>query len=213
ASDVEFVGLVSRDHSMRVVEPDANVRFPIYSLIGGKWTTFRAFAEQVTDKALAFLGKSRRTATEDIAIGGGKDYPRTDSARDLWLKQVQSRTGISADRLQTLFGRYGTRAQAIAQFIMAEPDVPLRHQPTYSQREIIFLTANESVIHLDDLILRRSLIGMLGLIDGDVLQQLAKIVGGVLGWSAAQTQAEIDRTTDILQTKHGVPAARLKVTT
>ncbi|MBA3870413.1 MAG: glycerol-3-phosphate dehydrogenase/oxidase [Anaerolineae bacterium] len=213
ASDVEFVGLVSRDHSLRVVEPDANVRFPIYSLIGGKWTTFRAFAEQVTDKALAFLGKSRRTATEDIAIGGGKDYPRTDSARDLWLKQVQSSNGITAERLQTLFERYGTRAQAIAQFIMAEPDVPLRHQPTYSQREIIFLTANESVIHLDDLILRRSLIGMLGLIDGDVLQQLAKIVGGVLGWSAAQTQAEIDRTTDILQTKHGVPAARLKVTT
>jgi glycerol-3-phosphate dehydrogenase len=115
--------------------------------------------------------------------------------------------------LQILFGRYGTRAEAITQFIMAEPDVPLRHQPTYSQREIMFLVANESVIHLDDLILRRSLLGMLGLIDGDLLQQLAQIVGGVLGWSTAKTQQEIERTADILQHKHGVPAERLKLPT
>ncbi len=211
ASDVEFVGLVSRDHSIRVVEPDDSIRFPVYSLIGGKWTTFRAFSEQVTDKALAFLGKSRLSNTEDIAIGGGKDYPRTDAARESWLRQVQSSTGISAERLQTLFGRYGTRAEAVAQFIMAGQDIPLRHQPTYSQREIMFLVANETVIHLDDLILRRSLIGMLGLIDGDLLQQLGEIVGGVLGWSDTQIKQEIERTADILQHKHGVPAERLKI--
>ncbi len=211
ASDVEFVGLVSRDHSIRVVEPDDSIHFPVYSLIGGKWTTFRAFSEQVTDKALAFLGKSRHTKTEDIAIGGGNGYPRTDAARQVWLKQVQSSTGISLERLQTLFGRYGTRAEAVAQFIMAEQDTPLRHQPSYSQREIIFLATNEEVIHLDDIILRRSLIGMLGLIDGDVLQQLGEIVGVVFGWSDVQVKQEIERAANILQHKHGVPAERLRV--
>ncbi len=211
ASDVEFVGLVSRDHSIRVVEPDDSIRFPVYSLVGGKWTTFRAFSEQVADKVLGFLGKSRQMTTENTPIGGGKDYPRTEAARELWLKQVQSSTSISMERLQTLFERYGTRAEVIAQFIMAEQDTPLRHQPTYSQREIMFLAANESVIHLDDMILRRSLIGMLGLIDGDGLQQLGEIVGGVLGWSAAQNQQEIERTADILQHKHGVPAERLTI--
>jgi glycerol-3-phosphate dehydrogenase len=120
---------------------------------------------------------------------------------------------MNAERLQILFGRYGTRAEGVAQFIMAEADTPLRHLPTYSQREIMFLAANESVIHLDDLILRRSLIGMLGLIDGDSLQQLGEIVGDVFGWSDAQVKREIDRTSDILQHKHGVPAERLKVPT
>ncbi len=211
ASDVEFVGLVSRDHSIRVVEPDDSIRFPVYSLVGGKWTTFRAFSEQVADKVLGFLSKPRQMTTENTPIGGGKGYPRTDTARELWLKQVQSSTGISAERLQSLFGRYGTRAEVMAQFIMEEPDVPLRHQPTYSQREIIFLAANESVTHLDDIILRRSLIGMLGLIDGDVLQHLGEIVGSVLGWSLAQIQQEIERSAEILQHKHGVPAERLKV--
>ncbi|MBI1278237.1 MAG: FAD-dependent oxidoreductase [Anaerolineaceae bacterium] len=209
ASDVEFVGLVSRDHSIRVVEPDDGVHFPVYSLIGGKWTTFRAFSEQVTDKALAFLGQSRKTSTENTAIGGGKGYPRTDAARDLWLKQVQSNTGINAERLQTLFHRYGTRAEAVAQFIVVDSDVPLRHLPTYSQREVMFLAANEAVIHLDDVILRRSLIGMMGLINGDVLAQLGEIVGSVSGWSDTQIQQEIERAADILQHKHGVPAERL----
>jgi glycerol-3-phosphate dehydrogenase len=118
---------------------------------------------------------------------------------------------MSAERLETLFGRYGTRAEGIAQFIREGTDAPLRHLPSYSQREIMFLAANESVIHLDDLILRRSLIGMLGLIDGDSLQQLGEIVGGVLGWSAVQVKAEIERASDILQHKHGVRAERLKL--
>jgi glycerol-3-phosphate dehydrogenase len=213
ASDVEFVGLVSRDHSIRVVEPDESIHFPVYSLIGGKWTTFRAFSEQAADKALAFLNKSRRVTTENTAIGGGKGYPTTAAAREAWLKQVQSSTGISAERLQTLFGRYGTRAAVIAQFVMAETDEPLRHLPTYSQRETLFLAANESVIHLDDLILRRSLIGMLGLIDGDSLQQLGEIVGEVLGWTDGQVKEEIERASDILQHKHGVPAERLVLRT
>lgn len=209
ASDVEFVGLVSRDHSMRIVEPDSDIHFPIYSLIGGKWTTFRAFAEQVTDRTLAFLDKSRKVSTENAAIGGGKDYPRTDGARDLWLKQVQSSTGISPERLQVLFKRYGTRAETVARFIVADVDTPLRHQPDYSQREIEFLAVNEEVVHLEDVILRRSLIGMLGLTDGDLLQQLAEIVGGVLGWSEAQVKQEIERVADVLLHKHGVPAERL----
>ncbi len=212
ASDVEFVGLVSRDHSMRVVEPDEKIHFPVYSLVGGKWTTFRAFSEQVTDKSLAFLGKSRRVNTGDLAIGGGKAYPTTPADKERWLQSVQSRTGINTDQLRTLFKRYGTRAEAVAQFIMAGQDTPLRHQSSYSQREIMFLAAQEEVIHLEDLILRRSLIAMLGLVDGDLLQQVGEIVGGVLGWSDAQIRQEIERAAQVLQHKHGVPAERLKVT-
>ncbi len=210
ASDVEFVGLVSRDHSMRVVEPDSDIHFPIYSLIGGKWTTFRAFAEQVTDKTLVFLGRSRKVSTESAAIGGGKDYPRTEAARELWFKQVQSSTGMNPERLLVLFKRYGTRAEAVARFIVADADRPLRHQPDYSQREIEFLAVHEEVVHLEDVILRRSLIGMLGLTDGDLLQQLGEIVGGVLGWSDGQVKQEIERTADVLLHKHGVPAERLE---
>ena len=43
---VGFEGLISRSHSIPVVGPDDDIKFPVYSLVGGKWTTFRALAEQ-----------------------------------------------------------------------------------------------------------------------------------------------------------------------
>jgi len=50
SSDANSTGQISRDHSTRIIEPDEKISFPIYNLIGGKWTTFRAFSEQVADK-------------------------------------------------------------------------------------------------------------------------------------------------------------------
>ncbi|NEK79495.1 MAG: FAD-dependent oxidoreductase, partial [Xanthomonas perforans] len=41
ASDASNPGLISRDHSAPVLEPTAGRGFPIVSLVGGKWTTFR----------------------------------------------------------------------------------------------------------------------------------------------------------------------------
>ena len=51
-----------------------NLRFPVYSLVGGKWTSFRAFSEQVTDKALGYLGLKRQKDTRTLPIGGGRGF-------------------------------------------------------------------------------------------------------------------------------------------
>lgn len=211
ASDVEFVGLVTREHSLRVIEPDDSIRFPIYNLVGGKWTTFRAFAEETADKTLSFLGKSRKVGTEDLPIGGGQDYPRTPEARAQWLQQASTRTGVPLDRLTALFERYGTRAEVIARHIAAGADVPLEGLPSYSRREIQFLAVQEKVEHVDDLLLRRTWIAMLGLINGPALVAIAGAMGEVLGWSADRVQQEIDRARTLLTTRNGVPAERLTV--
>src|SRR5690606_1026577 len=102
-SDADFAGMISRDHSIQVIEPDDTLRFPIYSLVGGKWTTFRAFSAEVTDKVLKTLGRTRKTTTENLPIGGGKDYPREANERESWIKRVASGTGVSPERLEILF--------------------------------------------------------------------------------------------------------------
>ncbi|MBK8417656.1 hypothetical protein [Candidatus Villigracilis saccharophilus] len=80
-------GQYSRDHHIEVLSGDwTNLSFPVYSLVGGKWTSFRAFSEQVTDKVLAFLGKSRQKYTTDLPIGGGRGYPRSEEDRKSILK-------------------------------------------------------------------------------------------------------------------------------
>jgi glycerol-3-phosphate dehydrogenase len=195
-------GQISRDHHCALTPPDDDVKFPIYSLIGGKWTTFRAFSEQVADQILPIVGKTRKTRSENLPIGGGKNYPKYDADKERWV--AENGRGLPKEQVLTLLERYGTRAAEIMVFIAAESDSPLVHHPAYSRREIEFLASCERVTHLDDLILRRTLIGMLGKLDKSLLEELANIVAPVLKWSPDQTKSEIERTAQIFKMIHGV---------
>lgn len=201
-SSAATTGQISRDHHCALTPPGDGVKFPIYSLIGGKWTTFRAFAEQVTDQILPVLGKTRQTKSENLPIGGGKNYPQNDAERETWI--TENCQGLPKERVQVLLQRYGTQAGEVIAFITAASDSPLVHHPGYSRRELQFLATYERVVHLDDLILRRTLMGILGELDGDLLEELAHVVAPVLNWSPDQTQAEIERTKQIFRMIHGV---------
>jgi glycerol-3-phosphate dehydrogenase len=101
-----------------------------------------------------------------------------------------------------LLDRYGTRAEGLAQFISVAPDQPLRSLPEYSQREIQFMASQESIVHLDDLILRRTIMALLGQLSLDLLEELAVVLAPVLGWSQGKTQQEIARTLKLLSKVH-----------
>ncbi len=198
-------GQITRDHYIQVVEGEwTGLGYPVYSLVGGKWTSFRAFAEQVTDKALAFLGEARGKSTRELPIGGGKNYPRTAEEQKRYVDGLAAWTGFSAERVRALFERHGTRAESIALFISKQADQPLESLPEYSRREISFLCMNERVIHLDDLILRRAMLAMLGRLTRAAVDELAKVAGEALGWDDAQKKAEAARTLDLLATRHEV---------
>jgi glycerol-3-phosphate dehydrogenase len=186
-------GQISRDHSYPVLAPANGIDFPIYSLVGGKWTTFRALAEQVSGEILRALGRPRVRSTADLPIGGGKGYPR-----------IPEGAGLSAGRLATLLDRYGTGADRVAAWLLAGADEPLAFHAAYSRREIEFMARHERVVHLDDLVLRRTLMGLLGEVDLPLLEELAAIASPVLQWSRQDAAAEVERTIRILEEVHGV---------
>ena len=108
------------------------------------------------------------------------------------------------ERLQALFERYGTRAEAIASFMSGGTDQVLRSLPDYTRREIIFLVQHEKIQHLDDLILRRSMLAMLGCLTREAVHDLAVVLSNALGWNDEQMAAEETRTLSILADRHGV---------
>jgi glycerol-3-phosphate dehydrogenase len=202
-SDSSIPGEISRDHSCAIVPAGNGIAFPVYSLIGGKWTTFRAFGEQVADKILSHLGRPRLAGSADLPIGGGRGYPTTAGEKNAWLASLEEKTHLPAHRLAALLDRYGTRAEDIAQFMSAEPDLPLRSLPEYSRREVQFLASRERVVHLDDLVLRRTIMALLGQLSRDVLKELAEVLASALEWTQERTQQEITRTAKLLTTVHG----------
>lgn len=204
-SGAKTTGQISRDHTIQVISGEwTGLDFPIYSLVGGKWTSFRAFGEQVTDKALAFLGKTRQKDTASLPIGGGRGYPRNDEEIKRRVDSLAAWTGMSGERLSSLFLRYGTRLEAMADYMGRSPDTALMTLPDSTRREIAYVALNEKVVHLDDLLLRRSMLAMLGKLTRASVDELADVTGEALGWDESQKQAEAARALSILADHHGV---------
>jgi len=204
-SSARTTSQISRDHSIEVVSGDwTNLAFPIFSLVGGKWTSFRAFAEQVTNKALAHLKLPRNIDTHALPIGGGRGYPRDPTDLKRQVESLSAWTGVTRERLKALFERYGSRAESIATYLNGGADFFLKSMPDYSRREIIFLVQHEKIFHLDDFVLRRSMLAMLGLVTREMIDELAGVFSNTLGWDADQRAAEVARTLLILEDRHGV---------
>jgi len=194
-------GQITRDHH---VQEDRLGELTVYSLVGGKWTSFRAFSEMVTDKALAFLGRERKAGTQALPIGGGRDYPATGLAQVQYLKQVGEQTGLADTWPKILFDRYGTRAGEIGAYMTAGKDSPLKSRPDMTTREIAFLADKEKIVHLDDLLLRRTMLAYLGELDRPTVDELAGALGQALGWPKKRVQDEVARALAILADRHGI---------
>ncbi|WP_106816988.1 glycerol-3-phosphate dehydrogenase/oxidase [Microbacterium timonense] len=184
-------GFVSRDYRVeaeRLTGGDATV----LSLVGGKWTTFRASAEHVTDRALALLAQPRRRSTKGLPIGGGRGFPTTERARQQW---IAAHAGpLPTARAAALLDRYGTVAADVIRAIAADPaDAPLEHAPGYSSGEMRYLAEAEAVVHLDDLLLRRTSLAFTGAATRDAALEVAVAVAPVLGWDDARVQREVER--------------------
>ncbi len=201
ASDAAAPGLISRDHSAPVAEPQGARHWPILSLVGGKWTTFRGFAEEVADTLLARLDRPRRVTTRTLPIGGGRDLPQDPAARAAWIAQARAASGASPDRAGQLLDRYGSTARAI---LLAEGAAPrmLQDAPEYSLAEFDWIIRQEYVRHLADVVMRRSAIAVTGRLSRRDLAAIADRCESALGWDAAQTAAERAQTETLLTGRH-----------
>jgi glycerol-3-phosphate dehydrogenase len=203
SSGSSSTGQISRDHSIQELPPDSQRPYPVYSLVGGKWTTFRAFGEQAADVVLKRISRSRRTTTKDLRIGGGKRYP---ADIDRWIQTQAKSSGLSTARVRKLLERYGTRATEV--IAAQREDQPLEHLPSYSVGEIQFMVACERVLQLEDILLRRTTIALQGQATIPLLEELAAVLAVPLGWTPDEQVRQVRRTAQILQSRHGVTLAQ-----
>jgi glycerol-3-phosphate dehydrogenase len=201
-------GFVSRDY--RIV-PGKLGKADLLSLVGGKWTTFRALAAHISTDVLGLLGQPRTVDTKNIEIGGGRNYPRTPQARDNWITAHSGFVG--KERAAQLFDRYGTRAVEVIDAIDDGDDTLLRHSSEYSVLEIEHIVTTESVVHLDDILLRRTNLAFTGAVTVELLQELVEIAARVLGWQQERRDDEIRHATSLLADAHGVHLAPAVIAT
>lgn len=164
----------ARDHAL--VEGRAG-NIPVLSLVGGKWTTFRSFAESAADRVLQVLGQTRKASTSGLA------YPA--AAQDA-AGQIARASGLSKERVAVLIARYGAGAGLAADWCKAD-DAPLPDLPEhYSRGEIRWLVEHRMACSLQDLVLRRTGLVTTGQLQPAGLRRLAEAMAAALaaddGW-------------------------------
>ncbi|MBO1268424.1 glycerol-3-phosphate dehydrogenase/oxidase [Arthrobacter cavernae] len=209
--DATQPGFVSRDYRIeRSERPAAGAAgIPggktavVLSLVGGKWTTFRALAEHLGNDVLRELGMERKVSTAKLAIGGGAGFPATEEGVQDWIKMHMG-PGLDAARVAGLLTRYGTRAEAVIAYLNAGHDTALRSTRELSIRELEFMAENEQIGHLVDVLIRRTSLAFRGLVTGELLNEIAAALAGPLDWDAAACEAEIRHAQEVLRRFHGV---------
>lgn len=165
----------------------------LYSVIGGKLTTFRALAEQVNDTVLgATRGERRsrrRATTRQSRLPGACTKDFTDFG-----KRFRTSTTLPpavADRLLRL---YGTRAVDIETLATEERGLarPVEGLPDCLAAEIVFVLREEAAETLADVVARRIMTGLGGDLGQNSLGAVAEVVAAEAGWGGTRTDTEIN---------------------
>ncbi|RJU03325.1 glycerol-3-phosphate dehydrogenase/oxidase [Arthrobacter frigidicola] len=202
-------GFVSRDYRIEKREEQRGGRkVTRLSLVGGKWTTFRALSEHLANDTLAVLGVARKTSTANLAIGGGQGFPAGEKAEKQWIAAAV-RPGYDEERVGVLLTRYGTRATDVLEFLAQGEDSVFSSTRELSSREVEYMVRNEQVGHLIDILIRRTSLAFRGLVTSEVLAELAAVLAPLLGWDKDAAAAEIRHAEAVLADAHRVEVRSL----
>ncbi|OUD80889.1 Aerobic glycerol-3-phosphate dehydrogenase [Clavibacter michiganensis subsp. michiganensis] len=205
-------GFVSRDYRIVETEIAGLAGSKVLSLVGGKWTTFRALSAHLSTEATTRLGVERSVDTTGMPIGGGKDFPSSSTARARWIATQAARAeGIGTKQVDRLLNRYGTRATSVIDVLSGQPSTPLATDPQLTRAEIAYFATHEDAVHLADVVLRRTNLAFVGGVTHEMLAEIADVLQDALGWTGEERDAEIQDTVDTLLTYHGVDVGATKV--
>jgi glycerol-3-phosphate dehydrogenase len=190
AGEDEATSKLSREHAVGTSVKGLVV------IAGGKYTTYRVMAEDAVDAAVHGMSTllDRRipgSCTEDVPLLGADGYEAVWNQRQM----LAASSGIGVGRIEHLLHRYGSLTLELLDLIAERPDLgkPLTGADDYLRAEIVYAATHEGARHLDDAIARRTRISIETFDRGtDVAVEVAELMAGVLGWTTAQRDNEVD---------------------
>lgn len=152
----------TRDYVLRIDKPGSNLA-PMINIFGGKITTYRCLAETMLEKIEGLLGKggdkNKGKWTESASLPGG-DFAIDDFGKI--CEQVHDDyTFLSSREAKRFITLYGTRARDFLGDAKTYQDLGESFGHGLYQREVEYQIKTEWVITADDIIWRRTKLGLL----------------------------------------------------
>jgi glycerol-3-phosphate dehydrogenase len=130
----------------------------LINVFGGKLNTHRRIAEQVTERVEASLGKRGKPWTRTSKLPGGEFAP---GDFDLQVERLNGLYPNLADRfLRRLAGQYGTHAATLLGTATRMSDLGELFGADLTQREVEYLIEREWARTADDILWRRTKLGL-----------------------------------------------------
>lgn len=161
----------------------------LFSVVGGKLTTYRELAEQAVDLVQRTLGHPvSRSRTAEIPLPGGRLAQPWSRFWQAFLRE----SGLPLHSAEHLLRVYGARAPELLA-TAATPDSRAVIDPESGAiaAEIPWAFAQEGARTLTDVLLRRSMIGLGPSAGFGVDQTAARVAQQTLGWQATRAGAEV----------------------
>jgi glycerol-3-phosphate dehydrogenase len=176
----------------------------LFSIVGGKLTTYRSLAEQAVDLLFRKLQRSSpRCTTNREPLPGAVAQPLGRASSFALPKST-------GDRLSRI---YGTRAALVLNLLAEDSSLAEVFDPETGAiaAEVVFAFRHELAQTLSDSLLRRTMVGLNSNCGLDAVAAAAKIAQKHLGWSDARVDEESAAyRNEISRRFHGVSQNHLR---
>jgi len=146
----------TRDYVLRV---DGEANAPkVVNIFGGKITTYRKLAESMLEKIEQVIGKRKPSWTANATLPGGDFAPSEFDQHVMQLKQKYS--FLSQDLAWRLVRSYGTNASILLGDAKTLQDLGVDFGKELYEKEVQYLMAYEWAVSADDVLWRRTKLGI-----------------------------------------------------
>ena len=178
AGDSRDTKKLARDHEVEL-DPHGG----LVSILGGKWTTYRAMAQDTIDTVQKVLsGNSTPCLTLNHPLVGSDGY-----SADYW-KTLVTEFGVPELSARHLAGKYGARAAQVLALTASDPDLgePLVKSLAPLRTEVAFAARFELAMTIEDVLARRIGLQFYGWSEAIAAAlPTADLLARELGWSEA----------------------------
>jgi glycerol-3-phosphate dehydrogenase len=168
------------------IEPSSG----LISIMGGKWTTHRAMAEDTINAAEKSLGKTpTECPTRHHILYGSENWNH-----DYWQELVKNYQ-VAPDVAHHLSAKFGTAAPNILNLAKTDPTLGERvvAQHPLTRAEVLYVVREELAATIEDVLARRTGVQFYSWRNArESAAGVGAILGAELGWSADQTKSAVD---------------------
>jgi len=176
---------VTRRHFIRA----SRVR-GLFSIVGGKLTTYRSLAEETVDMLFKNLGRTPppcTTAREALPGAASDDF-------DAFSESFKVQSYLPPESTARLLKVYGTRAPEVLRLASSDDELrrPISDETASIGAEVVFAFRYELAETLVDCLMRRTMTGLNSQLGLDAVERAARVAQKFLGWDESRAAREVE---------------------